>query len=75
MTLLCLIKVVCPSVVNIMAESSGNHGEGFKVRVVLLQLTGLLGKSRLTSSVAGNKKLKEQSRRVLGEESALQAAA
>lgn len=60
MILLCLIKVVCPSVVNIMAESSSNHGEGFKVRVVLLQLTGLLRKRRLNSSVAGNKLLKKQ---------------
>lgn len=39
--LLCLIEVVGPSVVNIMAESSSDHGEGIEVRVVLLQFTSL----------------------------------
>lgn len=55
MSLLRLIKVVCPPVVNIVAESSGNHGEGVEVRVVLLQVTGLLRKRKMNSSLVGNK--------------------
>lgn len=55
MSLLRLIKVVCPPVVNVMAESSGNHGEGVQVRVVLLQVTGLLRKRKMNSSLEGNK--------------------
>lgn len=54
MSLLRLIKVVCPPVVNIMAESSGNHGEGVEVRVVLLQVTGLLRKRKMNLSLVGN---------------------
>lgn len=49
--LLRLIEVVGPSVVNIMAESSSDHGEGIEVRVVLLQLTSLLRRKRINSSV------------------------
>lgn len=55
MSLLCLIKVVCTPVVNIVAESSGNHGEGVKVRVVLLQVTGLLRMRKMNSSLVGNR--------------------
>lgn len=50
--LLCLIEVVGPPVVNVMAESSSDHGEGIKVRVVLLQLTGLLRRRGINSSAA-----------------------
>lgn len=41
-TLLCLVQIVGPPVVNIMAESSSNHGEGLEIRVILLQFTCLL---------------------------------
>lgn len=44
--LLCLVEIVGPSVVNIMAESSSNHGKGIKVRVILLQLACLLRKRK-----------------------------
>ena len=38
---LCLVQIICSSVVNVVAESSSNHGKGLKVRVVLLQLARL----------------------------------
>lgn len=64
--LLCLIEVVGPSVVNIMAESSSNHGKGIEVRVVLLQLTSLLRRKRINSSVASKISLKQQEKKVFG---------
>lgn len=34
--LLCLVEIVGSSVVNIVAESSSNHGEGVNISVILL---------------------------------------
>ena len=43
--LLHLVQVVGASVVNVMAEGSGDHGQGLQVREVSFQLSSLEGQS------------------------------
>lgn len=44
-----LVEVVGASVVNVMAESSSDHGQGLQVREVALQLSCLEGQSECKS--------------------------